>query len=57
MVDDLVNWYLLIPWMLSPGVWLYARQRRMAHPFRVALVFFLIGTAVVIAIDTIVPTL
>jgi hypothetical protein len=54
---DLVNWYVLIPLVLSPGVWVFARQRRMADPVRVALVFFVIGTAVVLAIDLIVATI
>jgi hypothetical protein len=47
----LLNWYLAIPWVLGIGAWLFARQRQMAHPGRLGLVFFLIGSGVVLMID------
>ena len=43
--------YLLIPWILGIGAWLLARQRAVEHPIRWGFVFFLIGCAIVLAID------
>ena len=50
-MDLVLNWYLFIPWVLGIGAWLVTRQRKMGYPVRWGLVFFLIGCAVVLAID------
>ena len=52
----LLNWYLIIPWVLGIGAWLLARQRDMAHPVRVGVVGFLLGSAIVLAIDLTQPS-
>jgi hypothetical protein len=46
-----VDPYLLIPWILGIGTWFLARQRAVEHPVRWGVVFFLIGCAIVLAID------
>ena len=51
----LLNWYLVIPWVLGIGAWAFARQRDMAHPGRVGVVGFLLGCGIVLAIDLIQP--
>jgi hypothetical protein len=45
------NWYLAIPWALAAGAWLLARQRNVSHPVRWGLAFFIVGCAIVLAID------
>lgn len=52
LVDWLqLNWYLAIPWVLAVGAWLVARKRNVARPVLLAVVFFLIGGAIVLVID------
>ena len=46
-----LNWYLGIPWALAIGAWLLARQRKVARPVLIGVVFFLIGSAIVLVID------
>ena len=50
-VDLALNWYLVIPWVLGVGAWLIARQRNAGRSLLWGLVFFLIGSVIVLAID------
>jgi uncharacterized protein (TIGR03382 family) len=45
------NWYLAIPWLLAIGAWLFARRRRAARPLLAGVISFVIGCAIVVAID------
>lgn len=45
------NWYLIIPWVLGIGAWLFARRRDMAVPVRLGVVGFLVGCVIVLSID------
>ena len=45
------NWYLVIPWITGIGAWLVARRRQSEHPLRAAVVFFLLGSLIVLALD------
>jgi hypothetical protein len=45
------NWYLVIPLVLGIGAWLIAMQRMAQHPLRLVVIWFLVGCAIVLAID------